>query len=94
MTVAGEENILKNTVGMSFQRRQHFHGSETSLKIPVPNKHELYSVAKEVYFSTFSLVTLKMSRFSLSPLIIITPTTPIIFPAIYYKAMISLSVMV
>lgn len=64
-------------------------GQKHQLKISVPNKYELYSVAKEVYFSTFSLITLKLSRFHLYPLIIKAPMTPIIFSAIYYKTMIS-----
>lgn len=75
---------------MHFQRGKLFHGRETPLKISAPNKHDLYPVAKEVYFSTFSLITLKMSRFPQPPLITITPMTPMTFSAVHYKTMISL----
>lgn len=51
MTVAGKEIKKKNPVGIHFQRRkQLFHEPGTLLKIAVPKKHELYSVATEVYF--------------------------------------------
>lgn len=93
MTVARREirlqtlNYFRDTFS---EKKSLFHEPDTPLKISVPKKHELYSRGL-FQKSTFSLITLKMSRIPLSALITVTPMTLIIFSALHYQTMLSLA---